>query len=225
MKKFKLYFDKDKEGKWLNEMAGQGWMLVNYKAGFYSFVPCTPGEWVYDIDLNDQVLSLSKEYQDFLADAHIEIVCRWGVWFIAKRKSKYGSLELYTDKASKIEQYKRIRNVFKIGCVIELLCMYVELFLFYFDPQWSVALCALILFLMFLILARALMMTNKKIDALENREYDPKSNMYLVIGLLITSVFLLLQDSIPEGIYSCGLIVGIVLECVGLFYGRIHKVN
>lgn len=225
MKKFKFYFDKDKEVKWLNEMANQGWALVKYKAGFYTFIPCTPGEWVYDVDLNDKVLSLSKEYRDFLEEAHIEVVSVWGVWFVAQRRSKYGPLELYTDKASKIEQYKRIRKVFKVACIMELLLMYMELFLFYLDSKWFIALGALVLFLMFIILARALVMINKKIESLENRVYDPKGSTFLKIGLLITSVFLLLQNSISKEIYSFGLVIGIVFELIGLFYCRIHQVN
>lgn len=30
MKKFKLYFDKDKEEKWLNEMSLQGWAMREF---------------------------------------------------------------------------------------------------------------------------------------------------------------------------------------------------
>ena len=34
MKKFKLYFDKDEEVKWLNEMTEQGWDCTDFKGGF-----------------------------------------------------------------------------------------------------------------------------------------------------------------------------------------------
>ena len=37
MVKFRLYFDKDKETKWLNKMAAAGWAMIGFFAGFYKF--------------------------------------------------------------------------------------------------------------------------------------------------------------------------------------------
>ena len=34
MIRFRLYFDKDAETKWLNEMAEQGWAMKSFFAGF-----------------------------------------------------------------------------------------------------------------------------------------------------------------------------------------------
>ena len=34
MIKFKLYFDKDKETQWLNEMSQKGWAMTGFFAGF-----------------------------------------------------------------------------------------------------------------------------------------------------------------------------------------------
>ncbi|WP_305138400.1 DUF2812 domain-containing protein [Dubosiella newyorkensis] len=112
MKKFKLYFDKDEEVKWLNEMTEQGWECTDFKGGFYSFKPCLPGEWLYEADLNDHGFILSKEYRELLKDNKINVICTWGFWFLAKRKAQYGPFQLYTDLESKILQYKKIRNMF-----------------------------------------------------------------------------------------------------------------
>ena len=38
MKKFKLYFDKDKEEKWLNEMSLQGWAMREFFFDMFLFV-------------------------------------------------------------------------------------------------------------------------------------------------------------------------------------------
>ena len=50
MKKFRLYYDKDKETQWLQHMANQGWALETFFLGVYTFVPCEPGEYRYQID-------------------------------------------------------------------------------------------------------------------------------------------------------------------------------
>lgn len=53
MKKFKIYFDKDKEEEWLNEMAQNGYAFTSFFLGMYSFEKCEPGEYSYQIDLLD----------------------------------------------------------------------------------------------------------------------------------------------------------------------------
>ena len=44
MKKFVLYFDKDKETEWLNKMAQDGWAMTDFFAGVYTFEPCEKGD-------------------------------------------------------------------------------------------------------------------------------------------------------------------------------------
>ena len=51
MIKFRLYFDKDKEEKWLNEMADSGYEFKKFFAGFYKFLPCEKGRYIHRIDL------------------------------------------------------------------------------------------------------------------------------------------------------------------------------
>ena len=46
MIRFKLYYDKDKETVWLNQMASEGWALKSFFAGFYKFEPCGKGEYI-----------------------------------------------------------------------------------------------------------------------------------------------------------------------------------
>ena len=50
MKKFKLYFDKEKEETWLNEMCGKGLAMTKFFLGVYTFAPCEPGAYIYQID-------------------------------------------------------------------------------------------------------------------------------------------------------------------------------
>lgn len=51
MIKFKLYYDKDQEEKFLNEMSDQGYAMKKFFLGFYTFEPCNPGEYTYRVDL------------------------------------------------------------------------------------------------------------------------------------------------------------------------------
>lgn len=51
MRKYRLYYDKDAEEIWLKDMCQKGWALKKYFLGLYTFEPCTPGEFNYQIDL------------------------------------------------------------------------------------------------------------------------------------------------------------------------------
>lgn len=57
MIRFRLYFDKDKETAWLNEMAAQGWAVKSFFAGFFQFETCEKGEYVYQIDFGSSFFS------------------------------------------------------------------------------------------------------------------------------------------------------------------------
>ena len=52
MTKFKIYFDKDVETKWLNQMVAEGWALKSFFAGFYTFEECKKGEYIYPMSLS-----------------------------------------------------------------------------------------------------------------------------------------------------------------------------
>lgn len=45
--RWKLYFDKDLEESWLNQLAQQGWGLTSFCLGRYTFEPIEPGEYIY----------------------------------------------------------------------------------------------------------------------------------------------------------------------------------
>ncbi len=51
MIRWKFTYDKDEEQDWLNEYAQRGWAMTNFFAGVVTFVPCRPGEYIYQIDL------------------------------------------------------------------------------------------------------------------------------------------------------------------------------
>ncbi len=124
MKKFRLYFDKDKEEKWLNEMSQQGWAMVEFFAGLYCFSPCEPGEYIYRIDMPEEVGRTpiwykNGEYIELVEETGAEYVCRWGWWMIFRKEAAKGAFELYTDVESQIALYRRIRRAFLIIGMLE----------------------------------------------------------------------------------------------------------
>lgn len=126
MLKFKLYYDKDEEENWLKEMSLKGWAFKKFFLGVYTFEPCEPGEYNYQIDLLDNWSGDKDNYSSFMEDAGVEVIGQWWRWVYLKKKAIDGPFEMYTDVESKIAQYKRIGNFFKIFTIIEIICFLME---------------------------------------------------------------------------------------------------
>lgn len=127
MLKFKLYFDKDAEEAWLKEMSIKGWAFKKFFLGFYIFEACEPGEYNYQIDLLDNWKGDKKDFATFMEESGVEVISQWYRWVYIRKKASDGPLEMYTDSESKIAQYNRIKNFFKLGFVIELICFIIEI--------------------------------------------------------------------------------------------------
>ena len=100
MTKFRLYFDKDRETEWLNELARQGKALSGFFAGFYRFQDTAPGLWRYQVDFSDRFGSVTEEYRALMDDLQIEIVQIWDYWVILRKRAADGPFEMYTDITS-----------------------------------------------------------------------------------------------------------------------------
>ncbi len=130
MTKFRLFFNKDEETKWLNEMAGDGYALTGFAAGVYVFERCQPGEYIYQIDITEGMFRVNSDYRDFMKEAGIEIISMWGMWVILRKKAAEGEFVLYTDVESSIVHYKKIKKMFMIAMVLECVCLLMELIAF-----------------------------------------------------------------------------------------------
>lgn len=223
MIRFKLYFDKDKETRWLNDMADQGWAMNGFFAGFYRFEPCEKGKYTYQIDFGNEFFSVSNDYREFMSDSDIEIIQSWGFWVFLRKLSSEGEFQLYTDVDSQIEHYKKIRNMFKAVTVIELICLFIELF------SASMTKSPLLWSFVFLILAIIIAFvnitfrTNDIIHELTERKTgieEPRSksiSIFLIIGLLLNSCVLMMKDSIPSYIVCPLQLIVIALMLVGVY--------
>ena len=138
MIKFRLYLNKDKETEWINSMVRKGWALTGYKLGFYTFTPCEPGEYIYQIDFGDRLYSTTEEYRELMGDVGAEIVVLWGYWVILRRKAADGPFELYTDTESMIGHYAKIRRMLIAVAVLELICMFPQIMALIDGQQFAV---------------------------------------------------------------------------------------
>ncbi len=223
MIKFKLYFDKDKETQWLNEMSQKGWAMTGFFAGFYRFEPCEKGKYSYQIDFGNEFFSVSDDYREFMSDSDIEIIQSWGFWVFLRKLSSEGEFQLYTDVDSQIEHYKKIRNMFKAVTVIELICLFIELFSASMTNSpllWSFVFLILAIIIAFFNITNR---TNDIIHELTERKTgieEPRSrsiSIFLIIGLLLNSCVLMMKDSIPSYIVCPLQLIVIVLMLVGVY--------
>ncbi|MCI5597636.1 MAG: DUF2812 domain-containing protein [Lachnospiraceae bacterium] len=223
MVKFKLYFDKDKETKWLNEMANKGWAMTGFFAGFYTFEPCEQGEYTYQIDFGNRFFSVTDDYRDFMADAGIEIVQTWGFWVILRKRTAKGDFELYTDVESQIEHYRKIQIMFKVVTVIELICFFTELFAAVQSQSHIFYGCAFFILAFVVAFMSITFRTGDIIHELKERQTgieEPRNrniSVFLPIGLLCNSVALLIQDSVSEYIKLPIQVIAIIFMLIGIY--------
>lgn len=222
---FRWYYDKDKETEWLNDMAKHGYAMTKFFAGFYWFEECEPGEYIYQIDFSDQFCSVSKSYREFMEETGVEIVQTWGVgWIFLRKKASDGEFELYTDVDSMIEHYTKIRNMFKITTIIELICFFIEIFAGIFSSSVFLGFAFLIAAIIVGML-NAVIKTNKIIAELMERKgetprvgrFRTENSPLLVCGLLLNGCALAIQNPALETWKMIVQIIAIVLMLVGIY--------
>ncbi|MGB7474415.1 DUF2812 domain-containing protein [Trichococcus sp.] len=165
MRKFRLYYDKDKEEAFLNDMSAKGYAMKRFFLGLYTFEKSQPGEYTYRVDLiSDKTTEQRNELYDLIRDSGGELVQTWGIWAIFRKK---GYFELYTDPESQIKQFRRIRKIFIRLAIVEFLLSI---------PQWYNAiqikepvliLMSLILTIIALVFLKQALACSKKIDELQ----------------------------------------------------------
>lgn len=223
MTKFKLYFDKDAETEWLNEMAAQGWAMKSFFAGFYNFEKCEKGEYIYQVDLGNKLFSVSDDYREFMEDAGVEIVQTWGFWVILRKPAAEGKFELYTDVDSSIEHYTKIRRMFKAVTIIELIILFIEIYGAAMGSSLGLA-CTFLIAAMVVILINAVVKTNHVIAELKERRdgiaaagKGQQVSPMLAAGMLLNACALLLDENISHYIKMLMQVGAIILMLCGVY--------
>lgn len=113
MNKFKLYFNLDKEEKWLNEMSDKGWQLYG-KTVKYKFHK-TPHSNI-NIKIDYRNFKSKSDFQDYIMlfkDSgweHIIGAKTSGKQYFKKIDETAGD-DIFSDLFSKAERYKRMANI------------------------------------------------------------------------------------------------------------------
>lgn len=230
MTKFKLYYDKDKETKWLNEMADKGYAMTGFFAGFYKFEKCEPGEWRYQVDFGNKLFRVTEDYQEFMEETGAEVVQCWGYWIILRKKASEGAFELYTDVDSNITHYKKIRTMFKVVTIIEILAFMIETLCVMQGAEigWFFMGVLAIIIIAFM---RAIATTNKKIaELMERKGENVEGNCgsknvspILLIGLFLNLIAVCIDPATSDFMHGfrMGLqIVAIIAMLYGIYQSR-----
>lgn len=122
MKKFKLYFNLDKEEKWLNEMSSKGWELYG-KTIKYMFRKTPHNNTNIKIDYRN--FKSKSDFQDYITlfkDSgweHITGTETSGKQYFKKIDETAGD-DIFSDLFSKAERYKRMANIWMslaVSCI------------------------------------------------------------------------------------------------------------
>ena len=103
----------EKEERWLNEMAQEGWALTCGGFCTYTFEKCEPGEYIIRVETLDN----SSDFENFMEELGAESVGRCFRWGYFRRKAELGEFNMFSDIDS------RIAHLDKIGKTLFLLCM------------------------------------------------------------------------------------------------------
>lgn len=223
MVKFRLYWDKDAETKWLNEMAQQGWAMTSFFAGFYTFEECAKGKWSYQIDFGEKFFRCTEDYRDFMREAGIEILQNWGYWIILRKPADEGEFQLYTDVESSIEHYTKILRMFKVAGILEIICFFLELWgaLNGVQIAWVYA---FIILALGVVIINACVKTKNTIRELEARKtgIEPEQKKgpspILAAGLLCNSGALIASnsDTLSDTTKTIVLMIAVVIIIIGV---------
>ena len=100
-------WDFEKEEKWLNEMAMQGWALSSVAFCSFTFKRSEPGEYIIRLEMRDH----DDAYVSFMEDTGAEYIGRVVKWIYFRRKSALGSFDIFSDIDSKLTHLKTLRRM------------------------------------------------------------------------------------------------------------------
>ena len=109
---YKWFFvwDFDKEEAWLNEMALNGWVLVDVGFCRYTFERCEPGEYIIRLEMHGS----DPDYVSFMEETGANYIGRCVQWLYFSRRSEYGEFNIFSDIDSKIGHLQGIARMLMI---------------------------------------------------------------------------------------------------------------
>lgn len=88
------------------------------------------GEYVYRIELLEKPVKHpeSQNYITFMEETGVEMVASYDRWVYFRKKAVSGGFNIYSDIESKIKHYKRIRKLFLLLLVFNLVAGLINYF-------------------------------------------------------------------------------------------------
>ena len=141
VKKWIWVWDFDKEERWLNSMAQQGWVLDRVGFCRYEFVRCEPGEYIVRLEMREH----DEGYLSFMADTGAEYVGRMVKWIYFRRKAELGAFDIFSDLDSRIAHLDGIGKTLKGVGIANLVIGLANSINPYVPLGWINLLCATLL--------------------------------------------------------------------------------
>lgn len=109
-------WDFDKEEKWLNEMAMNGWVLNSVGICRYTFERCEPEEYIIRLEMR----GYDENYVSFMEETGAQYIGRVFQWIYFRRNCKFGAFDLFSDIDSRIAHLDRIHRILWIIGMLNL---------------------------------------------------------------------------------------------------------
>ena len=107
----------EKEERWLNEMAMEGWALQSVGWCRYTFERTEPGEYTIRLEMHGR----DEEYLDFMRESGAEFVGRVIQWIYFRKRAALGAFDLFSDLDSRIDHLTRIGKMLQAVGMANLL--------------------------------------------------------------------------------------------------------
>jgi len=100
----------DKEEKFLEDMAADGYKLKNVSIGMYEFISSEPEKVRYQLDFKGINRMSEEEYLQIFEDAGWECVDTLGSWYYFRKAydEEAPDISIFNDNKSRLEKYRRI---------------------------------------------------------------------------------------------------------------------
>lgn len=107
----------EKEERWLNEMAQEGWALTYGGFCTYTFEKTEPGEYIIRLEMIDN----SPKFQNFMEELGAEAVGKCVNWAYFRRKTELGPFEMFSGIDSRVGHLNKISKTLTLLCTANIL--------------------------------------------------------------------------------------------------------
>ena len=110
IRKWFFVWDFEKEERWLDDMAKQGWVLDGVGFGKYRFVPCEPGAYAVRLEMLNWLprSEEGRKYIGFVEETGAEFVASYMRWVYFRKKVADGPFDLFSDIDSRVRHLDAI---------------------------------------------------------------------------------------------------------------------